>query len=89
MISAYRIELWGDEIESLSQIDPLFGTVKQKLCAAADLSQDPLRGEAGDARRRGAIRSWKSWRGGKANSRSRGEWWRRSACISGRGSIWR
>ncbi len=27
---AYRIELWGDEIEALSQIDPLFGTVKQK-----------------------------------------------------------
>jgi len=28
---AYRIELFGDEIESLSQIDPLFGTVKQKF----------------------------------------------------------
>ena len=27
---AYRVELFGDEIESLSQIDPLFGTVKQK-----------------------------------------------------------
>jgi excinuclease ABC subunit B len=27
---AYRIELWGDDIEGLSQIDPLFGTVKQK-----------------------------------------------------------
>jgi excinuclease ABC subunit B len=27
---AYRIELFGDEIESLSQIDPLFGTVKQR-----------------------------------------------------------
>jgi excinuclease ABC subunit B len=27
---AYRIELFGNEIESLSQIDPLFGTVKQK-----------------------------------------------------------
>jgi excinuclease ABC subunit B len=26
---AYRIELWGDEIESLSQIDPLLGQVKQ------------------------------------------------------------
>ncbi len=26
---AYRIELFGDEIESLSQIDPLFGTVRQ------------------------------------------------------------
>jgi excinuclease ABC subunit B len=28
--SAYRIELFGDEIEALAQIDPLFGTVKQK-----------------------------------------------------------
>jgi excinuclease ABC subunit B len=26
---AYRIELWGDEIEALSEIDPLFGSVKQ------------------------------------------------------------
>src|ERR1700729_1343239 len=26
----YRITLWGDEIESLEQIDPLFGTVRQK-----------------------------------------------------------
>ena len=28
--NAYRIEMFGDEIESLAQIDPLFGTVKQK-----------------------------------------------------------
>ena len=28
--NAFRIELFGDEIESLAQIDPLFGTVKQK-----------------------------------------------------------
>src|SRR3954451_15251782 len=28
--NAYRIELFGDQIESLSQIDPLFGSVKQK-----------------------------------------------------------
>jgi excinuclease ABC subunit B len=27
---AYRVELSGDEVEALSQIDPLFGTVKQK-----------------------------------------------------------
>ena len=27
--NAYRIELWGDEVESLAQIDPLLGTVKQ------------------------------------------------------------
>ncbi|MGA2628834.1 MAG: excinuclease ABC subunit UvrB [Terriglobia bacterium] len=29
--TAYRIELWGDEIESLAQIDPLLGEVKQTL----------------------------------------------------------
>ena len=28
--NAYRIELFGDEVDALSQIDPLFGTVKQK-----------------------------------------------------------
>ena len=27
--NGYRIELWGDEVESLSQIDPLLGQVKQ------------------------------------------------------------
>src|SRR6476646_7351176 len=27
---AYRVELWGDEVSALSQIDPLFGTVKQR-----------------------------------------------------------
>lgn len=27
--NSFRIELWGDEIESLSQVDPLLGTVKQ------------------------------------------------------------
>ncbi len=26
---AYRIEMWGDEVESLARIDPLFGHVKQ------------------------------------------------------------
>src|SRR5882757_7911900 len=28
--NAFRIELFGDEIDSLSQIDPLFGSVRQK-----------------------------------------------------------
>ncbi|HEX3985630.1 MAG TPA: excinuclease ABC subunit UvrB [Acidobacteriaceae bacterium] len=28
--NAYRIELFGEEIDSLAQIDPLFGTVRQK-----------------------------------------------------------
>src|SRR5579862_255766 len=28
---AYRIEMWGEQVESLAQIDPLFGQVKQSL----------------------------------------------------------
>jgi excinuclease ABC subunit B len=27
--NAYRIEMWGDQVEALSQIDPLFGQVKR------------------------------------------------------------
>jgi excinuclease ABC subunit B len=29
--SAYRIEMWGEQVESLAQIDPLFSQVKQTL----------------------------------------------------------
>ena len=29
--NAYRIEMWGDQIESMAQIDPLFAQVKQNL----------------------------------------------------------
>jgi len=29
--NAYRIEMWGDQVESLAQIDPLFGQIKQTL----------------------------------------------------------
>ncbi len=29
--NSYRIEMWGEQVESLAQIDPLFGQVKQSL----------------------------------------------------------
>ena len=29
--NAYRIEMWGEQVEALAQIDPLFGQVKQSL----------------------------------------------------------
>src|SRR5665213_2781591 len=35
---AYRIELFGDEIDALSQIDPLFGSVRQKYSRLPILS---------------------------------------------------
>ena len=72
---AYRIELFGDEIEALSQIDPLFGTVRSEIRAVAHLSQKPLRGAAGTQDARQWIPSSKSWSGGRKNSKPRGGWW--------------
>ena len=43
---AFRIELWGDEIESLSQIDPLLGASAPDIPASADLSENALRHDA-------------------------------------------
>ena len=43
--NAYRIEMLGDEVESLSQIDPLFGTRQADVHAAADLSENALRND--------------------------------------------
>ena len=41
---AYRIEFWGDEIDSISTIDPLLGEViTETRNARADLSEDALR----------------------------------------------
>ena len=34
---AYRVELWGDEIDSISTIDPLLGEVKQKHASRVPL----------------------------------------------------
>ena len=58
-----------------------------EVFAPAHLSQDALRDEARaqDSRRRRP--SWKSWRGGRPNSRSRAASSRRSACISAPASI--
>ncbi len=49
--NAYRIELFGDEIDSLSQIDPLFGSVKPEVLAPAHLSQSPTTSSSPNARK--------------------------------------
>ena len=86
---AYRIELWGDEVESLSQIDPLFGTVKQKYVRLPIYPKTHyvMKPETRDRRR--CSRSGKSWRGGKRSWRSRATWSRRSACTSAPCTTWR
>ncbi len=41
--TAIRIELFGDEIDAISEFDPLLGTPLRKLEKIADLSEQPLR----------------------------------------------
>ncbi len=68
---AYRIEMWGDEVESLSQIDPLLGQVQADLSAAAHLSQDALRDVASSPRKRPWNRSARSSKRGARNWKRR------------------
>ena len=85
--NAYRIELWGDEVESLSQIDPLLGQVQADLHAAADLSQDSLRDERGDSLERHGEHPHGARTGGTRRWKSRGSRSRRSGCSSAPCSI--
>ena len=71
--NAYRIELWGDEVESLSQIDPLLGQVQADLPAAADLSQDALRDVAAKPKPRPWRAFARSWNGGTRNCEKQGK----------------
>ena len=85
--NAYRIELFGDEIESLSQIDPLFGTVKQKysrlpIYPKSHYVVQPER-KVGSHR----LDCCGVERVGRAPRIGRAAWWRRSASTSARASI--
>ena len=53
--TAYRIEMWGDQIDMIRQIDPLTGEVRsgqEDLPRVTDLSENALRHAAGAARAR-------------------------------------
>ena len=84
---AYRIELWGDEVESLSQIDPLLGQVKQTYMRLPIYPEDALRDVGGDRRWTPWTASATSWSGGARSLRSRASSSRRSACSSAPCSI--
>jgi excinuclease UvrABC helicase subunit UvrB len=79
--NAYRVEMFGDEIESLSQIDPLFGTVKQRYMRLPIYPKTHY--VMKEETRASAVASIKSnWPGGKRNWKSRDGWSNRSASIS-------
>ena len=68
--NAYRIELFGDEIDSLSQIDPLFGTVRRSTPASPS-TPSPTTSSNPSARPPPSPPSSKRWSGGKKNSKPR------------------
>jgi excinuclease ABC subunit B len=72
--AAFRIELWGDEVDSLSQIDPVTGTDPPDLCAAAGLPEDALCDEprdegsgGGQHRERAPMVEWGAAKRGQAH----------------------
>ena len=87
--NAYRIELWGDEIESLSQIDPLLGQVRQTylrlpIYPKTHYVMTPRDPRAGIDRASSA-----NWSGGKRSSKRAASWWRPSVSTSALCSIWK
>ncbi len=62
--NAYRIEMWGDEIESLSQIDPLLGQVLQTykrlpIYPKTHYVMSPLAKEAAVENIRAELEAWR------------------------------
>ena len=71
--NAYRIEMWGDEVESAVADRSAARAGEADLSAAADLSQDALRDVAADQRSRHRIDQ------GGAGSRGARSWKRRAS----------
>jgi excinuclease ABC subunit B len=85
---AYRIELFGDEVDALAVIDPVSGSVLEKkpemyIYPAKHfvLPEDRSRGPS--------TRSARRWTGACKPSRSRASCWRPSAWRRGRATTWR
>ena len=80
--NAYRIELFGDEIESLAQIDPLFGAVKQKY-SRLPIYPRAITWFSPSARPRPLTRSCQSWTSGSGRVEVReAAWSRHSASMA-------
>ncbi len=81
---AIRMELWGDEVESIAVIDPLRGTVMGKLLSVAIFPEQPLRDAGGAAQARRSRASRRSSARGSPSCGRRASCSRRSACVCAR-----
>ena len=86
---AYRIEFFGDEVERITEIDPLTGEVLRELRRSRDLPGQALHHAAGEADRGDSQDRSGAGRPAQAVPRGRASCWRRSAWSSGRATTWR
>ena len=86
---AYRVEFFGDEVERITEIDPLTGEVLRQAGRDRDLPGQALHHAAGEAHR--GDRDHGGGAGGASSSCSttRASCWRRSAWSSARATTWR
>ena len=80
--TAYRIALFGDEIESIQHFDPLTGEVLDEIDHVVGLARDPLRDQGGDARARGRRDQAGAERARAHGSRTRARSSRRTGSAS-------
>ena len=71
--TAYRVSLFGDEVESITHFDPLTGEVLGRLDDLDALPGHALRDVAADARARDRGDRAPSWRSGPRCSRTQGK----------------
>ena len=86
---AYRIELWGDEVDSLSQIDPLLGQVRQTYLRLPIYPKTHYVMTPADPRTGAASASKTSWNDGSRSLKSKASSWRPSGFTSAPCSIWK
>ena len=86
---AIRVELFGDEVESIVQFDPLTGEKRHAVAPDPDLPRQPLRHTPGPSGAR--LRRHRGGAGGATGRSFRPPTnsSRRSACASVPSSIWR
>ena len=85
--NGYRISLWGDEVESLEQIDPLDRAGEADVSAASHLPQDALRDVGRNARQCSQEHRKRAHLVERRSSKRKASGSKRSACISAPCSI--
>ena len=87
--TAYRISMFGDEVESITEYDPLTGEVLRRAPAPRHLPGDPLRHAARDDRPVAAGHPRRARAAGRPVRVGRASWWRPTACASAPSTTWR